>query len=385
MTKLDIPADHQMVKFGDIAEHISIRVNPVSGDELKYIGLEHLDSGSLKVKRWGSEVALKGQKLGIKKGDILFAKRNAYLKRIAIAPFDGIFSAHGMVIRAISGKIIPEFLPFFMQSDLFMNRAIAISEGSLSPTIKWKTLSEQKFVIPNVVRQKELCTILSKHAEVLESYEDCIISCNSLLESAISKKLFIFNPFETTYQIPSNWRVKSLDDIAKVERGKFTPRPRNNPIYYNGDYPFIQTADVGKADLFIRNHEQTLNEKGLSVSKLFPENTIFVTIAANIGDVAISTYPVAATDSIVALRPNSDVDPLWLLFYMRGIKKYLDGIATESAQKNINLAILKPLKIVVPPFEYQKKIGMFLLNLKVEQERLISSKHSVSVLPKGFM
>ncbi|OXX70022.1 hypothetical protein B9J87_13045, partial [Vibrio sp. V19_P1S1T109] len=88
----------QLLKFGEVAKLISERKNPVPGDEKYYIGLEHLDSGSLQVKRWGSDVVLKGQKLAIKKGDILFAKRNAYLKRVALAPFDGIFSAHGMVI-----------------------------------------------------------------------------------------------------------------------------------------------------------------------------------------------------------------------------------------------------------------------------------------------
>lgn len=171
MNEQKIPQHWQMVRFGDIAEHISIRVNPVAGDEKKYIGLEHLDSGNLTVKRWGSEVVLKGQKLKIKKGDILFAKRNAYLKRVALAPFDGIFSAHGMVIRPLNGLVLPEFLPFFMQSDAFMDRAIAISEGSLSPTIKWNTLSRQYFAIPSIDEQRSLLTTLKKFDQVLQLKE----------------------------------------------------------------------------------------------------------------------------------------------------------------------------------------------------------------------
>ena len=168
----------QIVKFGEIAENISVRINPEPEDAKKYVGLAHLESGSLRVSRWGSDVILKGQKLKMKKGDILFAKRNAYLKRVAIAPFDGIFSAHGMVIRPIGEKIVHRLLPFLMQSDLFMNAAIRISEGSLSPTIKWKTLSIQEFPLPPTSRQKEIL-------EVLEKLEDAEVKTVSCLNSSL--------------------------------------------------------------------------------------------------------------------------------------------------------------------------------------------------------
>ncbi|TKF78080.1 hypothetical protein FCV62_13625 [Vibrio kanaloae] len=159
MIRQDTNNIKQDLLFGDIAECISVRVNPEPGGEKKYIGLEHLDSGSLTVNRWGSDVVLKGQKLSMKKGDVLFAKRNAYLKRVSISPFDGIFSAHGMVIRPLSKHVLPDFLPFFMQSSTFMSRAISISEGSVSPTIKWKTLAAQRFVIPSINEQAKIVKI----------------------------------------------------------------------------------------------------------------------------------------------------------------------------------------------------------------------------------
>ena len=87
-------------KFGDLVYNITEKRSPVAGDEELYIGLEHLDSGSLRVTRWGSKVALKGDKLVMRKGDILFGRRNTYLRRVSIAPHDGLFSAHGMILRA---------------------------------------------------------------------------------------------------------------------------------------------------------------------------------------------------------------------------------------------------------------------------------------------
>lgn len=139
--------------FGEIADCIREPGQPTPHDSATYIGLEHMDTGSLHVRRWGSEADLKGQKLKMRKGDILFAKRNAYLRRVAIAPHDGFFSAHGMILRAKPVKVLPEFLPFLMMSDRFMNRAVEISVGSLSPTINWTTLKLETFDLPPLDQQ----------------------------------------------------------------------------------------------------------------------------------------------------------------------------------------------------------------------------------------
>ncbi len=159
------------VRFDQIATNVSERVEPGPDDNETYIGLEHLDSGSLSVRRWGSEVPLKGTKMRMKAGDILFARRNAYLKRVAIAPHDGLFSAHGLVLRAKPDTILPELLPFFMQSDLFMDRAIKISVGSLSPTINWKELAAEEFLLPPIQEQARLVEALSAYRDSEDSLE----------------------------------------------------------------------------------------------------------------------------------------------------------------------------------------------------------------------
>src|SRR5690554_3561528 len=161
MTEQQLPEGWQMVKFGDIAKHISKRVEPSETDLEIYVGLEHLDPDSLKIKRHGVPSDVAGQKLLVKKGQIIFGKRRAYQRKVAVADWDCICSAHAMVLEANPKNVIPEFSPFFMQSDVFMNRAVAISEGSLSPTIKWKVLSEQQFSIPNLEAQKIKLNILA--------------------------------------------------------------------------------------------------------------------------------------------------------------------------------------------------------------------------------
>lgn len=172
----------QMVKFGDIAKHISKRVEPSETDLEIYVGLEHLDPDNLKIKRYGTPSDVEGQKLLVKKGQIIFGKRRAYQRKVAVADWDCICSAHAMVLEANSEKIIPEFLPFFMQSDVFMNRAVAISEGSLSPTIKWKTLEQQQFIIPVKGEQERILSILIKIEEIEDNAYSAIESLNLSLE-----------------------------------------------------------------------------------------------------------------------------------------------------------------------------------------------------------
>ena len=177
----DVNMEYQEVKFGEIAKHISKRVEPSETTLEIYVGLEHLDPDSLKITRHGVPSDVAGQKLLVKKGQIIFGKRRAYQRKVTVADWDCICSAHAMVLEAIPQKILPELLPFFMQSDCFMERAVAISEGSLSPTIKWKILADQKFYLASIEKQHSI-------KELLNKLEDSIDLATQALEKAISVK-----------------------------------------------------------------------------------------------------------------------------------------------------------------------------------------------------
>lgn len=104
--------------------------------------------------------------------------------------------------------------------------------------------------------------------------------------------------------LPAGWKLSRLEELATVERGKFSARPRNDPKFFGGDIPFVQTGEVSAAGTYLVNHKQTLNELGKTVSKVFPKDSILITIAANIGETAITTYEVACPDSVVAIIPK---------------------------------------------------------------------------------
>ena len=159
--------------------------------------------------------------------------------------------------------------------------------------------------------------------------------------------------------VPNGWTKKRLSKIALLQRGRFSIRPRNDPSCYGGDVPFVQTGDVSKAGIYLKHFSQTLNEKGVAVSKVFPANTILITIAANIGDTAITTFPVACPDSLIAIN-SEHYNFMWLNYVLQTQKNKLNALATQNAQKNINLETLNNFLHVISdeskPFRHLKNL-----------------------------
>jgi len=145
--------------FGAFAESVNERAEPSDAAEEIYVGLDHLDPQDVHIRRWGKGSDVIGTKLRFRKGDLIFGRRRAYQRKLAVAEFDGICSAHAMVVRAKPDVVLPEFLPFLMMSDGFMKRAVEISVGSLSPTINWKTLKIEEFALPPLAQQQRIAEI----------------------------------------------------------------------------------------------------------------------------------------------------------------------------------------------------------------------------------
>lgn len=170
-------------RFDEIAVNSTAKKKPEESDKSTYIGLEHIDSCCFTVSRWGADAAPVGEKLLMRKGDILFGKRRAYQRKVAIAPFDGIFSAHGMVLRPKTEVINVDYFPFFLSSDYFMETAIRISVGGLSPTINWKDLKEQEFELPSLEEQKILAEKLWAAYRLKEAYQRLLSATDEMVKS----------------------------------------------------------------------------------------------------------------------------------------------------------------------------------------------------------
>lgn len=167
--------------------------------------------------------------------------------------------------------------------------------------------------------------------------------------------------------------IKKLSQVIDMQRGRFGHRPRNEPKLYGGEYPFIQTGDIVRASQSNGKitYSQTLNEFGLKTSRLFGKPVVVITIAANIGDTAILDYPACFPDSLIGMTPKTNELTLqYINLYFKFIKSYLEDLAPQSAQKNINYQQLSPVPIVVPPLDVQHKaVELYEKALQESQEQ----------------
>lgn len=181
-----------------------------------------------------------------------------------------------------------------------------------------------------------LYSTIEKQIETLEEYK------KSVIREAVTRGL---NPnvemkdsgVEWIGNIPVHWKVKKIKYSATLTRGVFGHRPRNDPKYYDGDYPFIQTGDVASANKYIETFSQTLSELGKSVSKEFKKGTIAFTLAANVGDAAILDFDSYFPDSVMAIIPNKNINNVYLYYILSVKKTEFLKVAIVNTQMNLNV------------------------------------------------
>jgi type I restriction enzyme S subunit len=161
-------------------------------------------------------------------------------------------------------------------------------------------------------------------------------------------------------EVPGHWSIEQVKRRCDLLRGKFSHRPRNDPAFYGGEYPFVQTGDITGADKYIRSYSQTLNELGHSVSRMFPRGTLVMSIAANVGDVAILDFEACFPDSMVGLVPNRHTNLDYLYYLMRAMKGILLRSAVLTTQLNLNYVRIGTNFAPFPPKREQAAIAAFL-------------------------
>lgn len=321
-------------RFDQIAINSTEKKKPVEEDRFAYIGLEHLDSGSLKVTRFGSEVAPIGEKLVMRKGDVLFGKRRAYQKKVAIAPFDGIFSAHGMVLRPKEDVIDKNFFPLFISSDYFLDAAIKISVGSLSPTINWRDLKELMFELPDLDDQRKLSKVLWSINDTIEAYKRLILATDELVKSQFIEM------FGDVFVESTPWEKVLFDEVICDLTKKGTKIPREKYLTV-GHYPII---DQGQEDISgYWNDSEGLYDDVPAI--IFGDHTRifkYVSVPFFLG-----------ADGVKLLKvKRKDIDCLFLFHELR-----IANITNLGYNRHFKL--LKELTLCIPPFEKQQQFADF--------------------------
>ncbi len=273
----------------------------------------------------------------------------------------GFGSSEFYVLRPTS-QVLPEWIYFCVTHPLFRDAAIAkmTGTGGLQRVPKSYIVNFQIPLPPLPVQKKIVAEI--------EGYQKVIDGAHAVIEN-----------YHPHIPIHPDWPIVSLEEICEIMRGKFSYRPRNEPRFYGGKYPFIQTGDIVRANGGKIAYTQTLNEEGLSVSKLFQPPIVVISIAANIGDTAVLDFPSCFPDSVVGLIPKDVVDAHFLELAMRTKKQYLNDIAPQAAQKNINIEILRTVKIPIPPLATQQAI---VAEIEAEQALVAANRELIARFEK---
>ncbi len=339
-------------RFDQIAENSTAKKKPEESDRDRYVGLEHLDPGTLEVTRWGAEVTPKGDKLLMKKGDVLFGRRRAYQKKVGIAPFDGIFSAHGMVLRPKADVVDPMFFPFFISSDIFLDEAIRVSVGSLSPTANWKDLRTLEFDLPSPGKQRELAGILSEAESLKGHYRKMPTTCDDVVKSQFVE--MFGDPIDNTFHKP----IASFSDLGKWQSGG-TPA-RSNTSYFEGGIDWYSAGELNGFHLRSSIEKITIEALNQSAAKLYPAGSLLVgmydTAALKMG---VLDKAAASNQACACLIPNDSVLVEWLYTAISIMKPHLLSQRKGCRQKNLSLKMIKGFNLPIADKAEQRDFAVF--------------------------
>ena len=304
MAEKQMKAGWQTWRFDQMATNVNVRIdNPSESGMEHYVGLEHLDPDSLRIRRWGSPSDVEAGKLFFKTGDIIFAKRRAYQRKLGVAEFDGICSAHAMVLRAKPEVVLPEFLPFFMQSDLFMNRAVEISVGSLSPTINWKTMAAQEFSLPPLSEQERIIELLMASEEQIEALENVCLMSGLLYQSLVEKNYSVS---------PGEYDIVTIAEMSQINPDQMTAKEssENRVIRYIDIGTVIEPKVIGEVGAInLQNASSRARRKvrsgDLIVSTVRPNLKSFARITSDQERCIVST-------GFAVIRANDNIPPSFI-------------------------------------------------------------------------
>jgi type I restriction enzyme S subunit len=308
--------------------------------------------------------------------DILITKDGTIGKVVQVKniPYKASVNSGVFVTRPLKNKHYKDDYMFYVLASNIFHEFINLQKSGTTISHLYQNVFENfQYPFPPLDEQEKIAQFLdykTKQIDELIKKKETLIEKldekrTAIISHAVTKGLDSSVPIkdsgvEWLGDIPEHWEVIKVKHLTKILRGKFTHRPRNDPRFYDGQHPFIQTGDVANANKFIMEYTQTLNENGYAVSKEFPSGTLVMTIAANIGDMAILNFNACFPDSIVGFLPSKMTDIFFLYHLFSSMKKQFLSTAVLNTQLNLNVERISNIFTVIPPLKEQLQITDFL-------------------------
>ena len=386
----------QKVRFDEICKNVSKRVdNPQESEYEKFVGLEHLDTLEPKITRFGSTNDVTSSMTLFKNKQILFGRRNWYLRRVAVADFDGLCSGDIYVLEAIDKKIIKEFLPLFMHSDEFFEKNMMYSHGSMSTRVKWSNLAKLEFLIPSIEQQENILSIthkidqgISAAQNLLEKTKNYMISRReSLLTRGIDHTKFKKVPwyYGKTIEIPEEWEVLKFNDVSKIKRGA-SPRPIADQKYFGNGRGWIRINDVTNSQKYLKQTRQYLSKLGESRSVPVNPNDVIMSIAATLAVPIILKMEACIHDGFILFSDISEsVNHEFLYYTLLHSREQFLAQRQTGTQSNLNSEIVGNSFFIKPTLSEQNQIISILQNLSKQITQQQSHLNNLKVLRKSIL
>ena len=369
------------VKLGEVA--IESRESLKEKDKsLPVVGLEHIIPEQINLTEWDIGVENTFTKT-FEKGDILFGRRRAYLKKAAVAPCKGICSGDITVIRAKEDKILPELLPFVIQNDIFFDYAVGKSAGSLSPRVKWEHLANYEFNLPPLEEQKKLAQTLWKIVATMESYKKLLEKTDELVKV---KFVEMFGSIDN-----SKWMYKRLGELCKISSGYAFKSDR----FQNKGVPVLRIGNINSGVLKKNNLVFWPDDTSLSKYILYPGD-LAMSLTGTVGKddygnicILNDEYPKYYLNQRNAKFSdfNDNLNKLYLAYYFKLplVKKTLTNSNHGVRQANILNKDLENILLPLPPITLQNEYVNFVRKSEESKVAIQTSLNSLKQVYKKII
>ncbi|HQQ87691.1 MAG TPA: restriction endonuclease subunit S [Smithellaceae bacterium] len=291
----------------------------------------------------------------LEQGDLLIARMPDPLGRACIFPqieIPCVTVVDVCIVRPDKNIVSSEWLKLLINSHGFRKAINKYITGTTRQRISRGNLEKIKFDIPPLEDQERIVKIFDQAEALRKNRKQAIGFLDDYLTSVFLEM------FGDPVNNPKRWTKQKFKKLGTLDRGKSKHRPRNAPELLGGNHPLIQTGDIANADVYIEKYNSTYSDIGLKQSKKWPKGTLCITIAANIAKTGILKIDACFPDSVVGFTADTNkTNSIFIHFWMSFFQKILESNAPESAQKNINLRILRELEVVNPPLELQNKFS----------------------------
>ena len=373
--KLD-KTNWQPTKLGELATEISKRVdNPNESEYDRFVGLGNFVSGDIKIKSWETTKTLVSSAKAFEKGDILFARRNAYLRRASMVDFDGCCSGDAFVLRENHDKVVPGFLAFLLNSDALWDYANSNAAGTMSKRVKWRDLAEYEFLLPTKEQQAKLAELLWAMDEVIEKENEVL---DNLFLNLIVNEKKIFTS--------KNYCVLKSVILNTLSGG--TPNTKKQEFYTNGTIPWLTTKIIEDDQIEIGEKLITNDAVLNSAAKVLPQGNIVAGTRVGVGKFSINLCDISFSQDVTGLMiDHSKVNIDFLVYQLNSIvfqsriKPFLRGTTIKGILKDD----LLNMKIYLPSIEKQLELRNIISDLKNSRDLTKSKITSSKALQKSLI